>query len=140
MAITGRLVLVGALVLSVVLYRPEPLVSCGPFFARAVFTYSVHPDFPLERFAAGDLGVLQPTYARSYLAVAYRYLIGTGFDAAEQKALVALWRDRLVSTVESNTEEWPQVWLEARGKVPGIAAVARLNVFRACGQYSNYVN
>ena len=36
MAITGRLVLVGALVLSVVLYRPEPLVSCGPFFARAV--------------------------------------------------------------------------------------------------------
>jgi tetratricopeptide (TPR) repeat protein len=140
MAITGRLVLVGALVLSVVLYRPEPLVSCGPFFARAVFTYSVHPDFPLERFAAGDLGVLQPTYARSYLAVAYRYLIGTGFDAAEQKALVALWRDRLVSSLESDTDAWPKVWLEARGSVPGVGPAPSINVFRQGDKFSTYVN
>lgn len=140
MAITSRTLLVVAGVLGVVLYRPEPLSSCGPFFARAAFTYTVHPDFPLEKFAAGELGVLQPTYARSYLAVAYRYLIGTGFNAAEQKALVTLWRERLVSTVESTAEEWTKVWLEARSKVPGIAAMSGINVFRSWGKFSNYLN
>jgi len=140
MGITRRGLLLVVCMLGVVLYRPQPLSSCGPFFARAAFTYTVHPDFPLEQFAAGALGVLQPTYARSYLAVAYRYLMGTGFNEAEQKALVALWRDRLVSTVESNAEEWTKVWLTARNTVPGIAAVARIDVFRAWGQYSNYLN
>jgi tetratricopeptide (TPR) repeat protein len=127
-------------VLGVVLYRPQPLSSCGPFFARAAFTYTVHPDFPLEQFAAGALGVLQPTYARSYLAVAYRYLMGTGFNEAEQKALVALWRGRLVSASAWNPEEWTKVWLAARGQVPGLAAVASIDVFRAWGQFSNYLN
>ena len=140
MAITRRSLLLVVCMLGVVLYRPAPLSSCGPFFARAAFTYTVHPDFPLEKFAAGALGVLQPTYARSYLAVAYRYLIGTGFNEAEQKALVALWRERLVSAIEWNPEAWTKVWLEARGTVPGIAAVESINVFRAWGQYSNYVN
>ena len=140
MAITRRSMLLLVCVLGVVLYRPQPLSSCGPFFARAAFTYTVHPDFPLEQFAAGALGVLQPTYARSYLAVAYRYLMGTGFNEAEQKALVALWRERLVSASAWNPEEWTKVWLAARGQVPGLAAVARIDVFRAWGQFSNYLN
>jgi tetratricopeptide (TPR) repeat protein len=140
MAITRRSVLLVVCMLGVVLYRPAPLSSCGPFFARVAFTYTVHPDFPLEQFAAGALGVLQPTYARSYLAVAYRYLMGTGFNEAEQKALVALWRERLVSAIEWNPEAWTKVWLEARGKVPGLAAVQSINVFRAWGQFSNYLN
>jgi len=140
MAITSRTFLMVTCVLGVVLYRPQLLSSCGPFFARAAFTYTVHPDFPLEKFAAGELGVLQPTYARSYLVVAYRYLTGTGFNAAEQQALVALWRARLVSTVEANAEEWPKVWLEVRSKVPGIASVSSINVFRSWGQFSNYLN
>ena len=140
MAITRRSMLLLVCVLGVVLYRPQPLSSCGPFFARAAFTYTVHPDFPLEQFAAGALGVLQPTYARSYLAVAYRYLMGTGFNEAEQKALVALWRERLVSASAWNPEEWTKVWLAARGQVPGLAAVARIDVFRTWGQFSNYLN
>jgi hypothetical protein len=140
MAIARRSLLLVVCLLAVLLYRPQPLSSCGPFFARAAFTYTVHPDFPLEKFAAGALGVLQPTYARSYLAVAYRYLMGTGFNEAEQKALVALWRDRLVSTVEAQAEEWTKVWLEARNKVPGMTTVSSINVFRAWGPYSNYLN
>ncbi len=70
MAITSRTFLVVTCALGMVLYRPQLLSSCGPFFARAAFIYTVHPDFPLEKFAAGELGVLQPTYARSYLVVA----------------------------------------------------------------------
>ena len=140
MEITTRTFLVVTCVLGVVLYRPQLLSSCGPFFARAAFIYTAHPDFPLEKFAAGELGVLQPTYARSYLVVAYRYLTGTGFNVAEQQALVALWRERLVSTVEANAEAWTKIWLEARSKVPGIAPVSSLNVFRSWGQFSNYLN
>ena len=100
MARTRHTFLVVSCVLGMVLYRPQLLSSCGPFLARAAFIYTVHPDFPLEKFAAGELGVLQPTYARSYLAVAYRYLSGTGFNPTEQQALVALWRERLVSALE----------------------------------------
>jgi tetratricopeptide (TPR) repeat protein len=140
MAITRHSMLLVVCVLGAVLYRPQPLSSCGPFFARAAFTYTVHPDFPLEQFAAGALGVLQPTYARSYLVVAYRYLMGSGFNAAEQKALVALWRERLVSAGAWNPEEWTKVWLTARGQVPGLAAVENIDVFRAWGQFSNYLN
>src|SRR5215216_5474658 len=72
----------------------RPTLSCGPFVERTVFTFSKHPDFPLARFAAGELGVLQPTYARSYLAVAYRYLAGVPLDKEEQKAATALWKER----------------------------------------------
>jgi hypothetical protein len=42
-----------------------PAGACGPFFERAIFVHEAHPDFPLEAFAAGSLGVLRPGYARS---------------------------------------------------------------------------
>ena len=140
MAITHRrlLLLVGVWV--GLLAQPVSLWSCGPFFARAAFTYTVHPDFPLEAFAAGALGVLQPTYARSYLAVAYRYLTGMRFTAAEQKALIALWRTRLVSSMEEGPAAPETVWLEARSKVPGASPLTHLDVFRRLGEFRSYLN
>lgn len=83
-------VLVVALILP-----PPPAAACGPFFPVTIFIQRNHPDLPLENFAAGSLGVLQPTYASSYLAVAYRYLSYGSFDASEQQQLVALWAHRL---------------------------------------------
>src|SRR5437660_5063020 len=61
----------------------RPSFACGPFMLDAVFTFTAHPEFPLEKFARGELGIIQPTYARSYLFVAYRYLNGTGFSSQE---------------------------------------------------------
>jgi len=69
--------------------------ACGPFVLETVFVHTVHPDFPLAHFASGRLGMVQPTYARSYLYVAYRYLEGAPFTPDEQKALTELWKDRL---------------------------------------------
>src|SRR5436190_907689 len=86
------------LVLICVLLRPLPAVACGPFSLDAVFTSVVHPEFPLEKFARGEIGVVQPTYARSYLVAAYRHLSGIGFSEAEQKQLVTLWQERLDHT------------------------------------------
>src|SRR5215472_10872962 len=73
---------------------PAATRACGPFFPMAKFAYSKHPDVPFKPFARGELGVLQPTYARSYLAVAYRYLSAASLDGEEQKAVNALWEER----------------------------------------------
>src|SRR5690349_5120175 len=81
--------------LTVVLLTTTSALACGPSMLEAIFVHTVHPVFPLERFAAGRLGVVQPSYARSYLYVAYRYLEGAPFTPDEQKGLTALWRERL---------------------------------------------
>ncbi len=54
-----------------------------------------HPDLPLTPFVAGRLGVLQPSYARAHLVVAYAWLSGVGLDAAAQRAILELAQRRL---------------------------------------------
>ena len=56
--------------------------------------YSKHPDDPLGKFAQGNLGILRPTFARSYLVVAYRYLSGVPLTKNEQEAAQAVWLNR----------------------------------------------
>jgi hypothetical protein len=106
-----------ALVLALVL-PPPPASACGPFFAVTIFIQRKHPDLPLDKFAAGQLGVLQPSFARSYLVVAYRYLSGVSFDSAEQQQLMALWAHRLdrEGVWLKQKQDAYQVWLEARYK------------------------
>ncbi|PYS82299.1 MAG: hypothetical protein DMF70_08170, partial [Acidobacteria bacterium] len=84
-----------ALIASTSLLLPQSSQACGPFFTDAIFVYTKHPDFPLERFAKGQLGVLRPSYARSYLFAAYRNLTNATFSDAEKTALKSLWEDRL---------------------------------------------
>ncbi len=99
--------------------------GCGPFFAQAIFTYALHPDLPLTTFAQGQLGILQPTYARSYLYVTYRYLMGMGLDGAEQQAVLALSDERLNPPADWNPwnpaeSDALKAWYDARAKVaPG---------------------
>src|SRR6266850_1510119 len=69
---SNKAILALALLASVSVFLPYRTRACGPFFTDAIFVYTKHPDFPLENFAAGKLGVLQTTYARSYLVAAYR--------------------------------------------------------------------
>src|SRR5262245_54038665 len=83
-------------ILTAMLVDQRVLFACGPLSPEMIFTHTVHPDFPLDRFAHGELVVLQPNYARSYLLVAYRHLNGIGVDSNEEKALVSLWRERLL--------------------------------------------
>ncbi len=112
------------------LYSPRPLFSSGPFFPSTVFTYTLHPEFPLERFAQGELGVLQPTYARSYLAVAYRYLSGVGLNPEEQQAMLALWQERLKREWNPEAQGWISQWLNARNSVPGVSAQSEIDNYR----------
>jgi hypothetical protein len=110
-----------ALLLVVVLVFPvAPAKACGPYLPTTIFIQRKHPDLPFGKFAAGNLGVLQPSYARSYLVTAYRYLNGGSFDAVEQRQLVALWAHRL-----DREAEWVKKrdayyeWLEARYRYGG---------------------
>jgi hypothetical protein len=117
----ARRILCLALVFSLMFAISDPLpraLACGPSFTEAIFTHSVHPDFPLAEFAKGNLGVLQPTYARSYLVVAYRYLSGKTLSSSEQQSVVALWNRRLaVSYFDRNPDEDPSAqWILARHK------------------------
>jgi hypothetical protein len=119
-------IVVGSLVCVAMVFPPAEVSACGPFFKEAVFTYTKHPDLPLDRYAAGELGILQPTFARSYLVVAYRYLTGKNLSPAEQSAVLSLWQERLsaYSAYDSVTDEdstpAEDAWFKARAKVPGI--------------------
>ncbi len=125
---------------------PPPTTACGPFFPVAIFTYSVHPDFPPADFAAGNLGILQPTYARSYLYAAYRHLIGIGFTPAEQRGLLNFWQKRLREQFlswDSPEQSLFQQWLEGRNKVPGVPRLESLPLYRSSltsWLYSAYPN
>jgi len=125
-------------VIAALLYSPRLLFSCGPFFPSTIFTYTWHPDFPLDRFARGDLGVVQPTYARSYLAVAYRYLSGVGLDAEAQKAVQALWQERLDLRWNADGQDWIQRWRDARNAVPGVSAPPEIDIYRAVTTNEEY--
>jgi len=133
---------VGALLL-VALFCNTTAFACGPFALEAIFVHTVHPGYPLERFAQGELGVVQPTYARSYLYVAYRYLMGSDFSASEQKTLSEFWKDRLEYRWNLNEEDWIKAWSDARSKVPGLSEAPKINVYRSRekpNEYETFLN
>ena len=132
-----------ALIASTSLLLPQGTQACGPFFTDAIFVYTKHPDFPLERFAKGHLGVLRPSYARSYLFAAYRNLTNAALSDAEAGALKSLWDDRLNNAWDSNDDAWIKTWLDARSKVAGLSAPPQLHAYRnreKPHEYDTYLN
>ena len=68
--------------------------ACTGGDADAVLIGDRHPDQPLQGFVEGRLGVLQATYARTYLIVAYRYLAGLPLEPVEQQAALRVICER----------------------------------------------
>jgi hypothetical protein len=138
----GKPLLLAALLLALLCYTPQTQQACGPFSQEAIFTFSVHPDLPMEKYAAGQIGIIQPTYARSYLVVAYRYFAGLNFDQEEQKAVASVWADRLDNAFHEGEEPVTKVWLDARSKVPGVAPGKEIDVFRNLSKeaFQSYCN
>ncbi len=76
------------LLLAAVLFTPVGNVeACGPFFEPEVFVNTTHPD-DIAAFGKGQLGILQAGFDSNEYAVAYRYLNGGKFSAAELRAYV----------------------------------------------------
>ena len=143
MTLTRRLI---ALLLAIILLNGTTALACGPFTLEAIFVYTAHPAFPLQQFADGRIGVVQPSYARSYLYVAYRHLSGLNFTPSEQKALVDLWSERLGLGPDENhvsRTDWNAAWIEARKKVPGVQDRGEIDAYRSRekpNEYEFYVN
>lgn len=141
---------VALLLIAGLLTSPSDLASCGPFLLTAIFSFSRQPDKPDTSFAQGQLGVLLPSFYRSYLAIAYRHLTGIGVNASERAAFFPRRRTTVMAEPSVWVKSWgvslPQSaldWLEARKKVPGAPAPARIDVYRRDrdpNNYSEYVN
>jgi len=99
-------------------------IACGPTFPRAVFTFAHHPDFPRTDYLAGKLGVFQPSYARSYLVMAYRYLNGPALSGTERQQVRDYWKDRESGAWDKTETDWVAKWRTARVRVPGAAALS----------------
>ncbi|MDR3557257.1 MAG: tetratricopeptide repeat protein [Syntrophobacteraceae bacterium] len=102
----------------------QQALACGPFFEEAHFTGAANPDAPLEDYLQGRLGIPQPTYARSYLFVACRYLAGKPLGQEERKGVLKLMNRRISAYYREpdmlpSPAEVPAVkeWFEVRSKV-----------------------
>ena len=80
-----------ALLFVFALFSPPLKTDACSIDVEPAFTIRTRPDFPIKNFLAGQLGVIQPTYYRKYLVVAYRYLNGAPLSASEQKILQDEW-------------------------------------------------
>lgn len=103
------------------LMAPQTVLACA-FDTLPYFTYSNHPDLPLQPYAKGNLGIVDGSFARSYLFTAYRYFEDKPLTADEQQAVVNLWNTRLA------TSDWgcgadTSPWLKARMTVPGAVKI-----------------
>lgn len=107
----------------------RPADACSSS-TEAVAISTRHPDLPLSPFVAGHLGVLEPTYARSHLIVAYAWLSGKGLDPTAQRSVLELAQKRL-SPVDAAkvapglssapTPDPVALWEKERARVLGIA-------------------
>ncbi len=91
--------------------------ACAPDFFTAVFSFKRHPDLPRGEFIDGRLGVLQPTFARSYLVIAYRYLNGIGMNSREREQARDYYKDRETGSWDHIGTDWPAQWRQARSRI-----------------------
>src|SRR5215831_20648894 len=66
--------------------------GCGPTSLQPIFSFESSPDLPFMEFAAGNIGIVKPSFGRKTLVIAYRYLNGGSFSQEEQAQLVSALR------------------------------------------------
>jgi hypothetical protein len=117
--------------------------------------FTLHPDAPLQKYAAGRIGIAKPTFARSYLVVAYRYFSGVPLTKKEQIEADALWIGRLGNSdvvetygdpdhvlnpyLDEHTPHGRENWQEARQQITTTAPPG-IEEYKDGPNYSRYVN
>jgi hypothetical protein len=122
--------------------------------------YSQHPDVPIEKFVQGHLGIVQPTFARSYLVVAYRYASGVPLTNDEQQGAIAVWMNRGIDMAHlyedgslsqegrpknhylqdgQDASEGGKDWVDERATVVSSPA-PQINQEQGLDNYSQYMN
>lgn len=90
--------------------------ACGPEYLQPIFVFRESGDLPFSDFTAGKIGIVQPTFGKKTLAIAYRYLNGGSFSPDEQKELVVALKG---AAPEDDDDKAIKAWIEARKEVVG---------------------
>lgn len=96
-------------------------LPCGPGYITPLFDVSSAPENPYADYASGRLGIIKPTFHRSVLYAAYRYISGGGLGAMEQKAMVDVWTAEIENKDfhDETVGEAVKAWVEKRKDVVG---------------------
>jgi hypothetical protein len=157
---TGRIAFASCILLISILTFVRWAQSCSEP-PDSFADYSRHPDVPFENFVRGELGIVQPTFARSYLVVAYRYVSGVPLTDDEQQGAVALWQNRGVEPSNIYPEYFSagadvhktnhylqdaqdaadglKDWLDVRGQIASSPA-PEIKQLQGLDTYNDYVN
>src|SRR5436190_16858574 len=96
-------------------------LPCGPGYITPLFDTTSAPENPFSEYAAGRLGIVKPTFRRSVLYAAYRYINGGGLNAAEQQAMVEVWKADIDNQAfaDNSIDDAVRAWIERRKDVVG---------------------
>ncbi len=122
MKIQSRGLVASFLALSCLCTPAPPAKACAPDLAYSILINGNHPDSPLKLYAGGNLGVVQPGWAKSYLVVAYRYLDAKPLSKIEQDSIINLWHYRIQNGsrfTSMNVIDDRHTYLELRAKAIG---------------------
>src|SRR5882724_11347155 len=103
-----RIFIVLGLLFSWLLQLAPPATACGPFSIDPIFVFHESPDLPFQEFTKGKIGIVQPTFGRKTLVIAYRYLNGGSFNEEEQRSLVDALRGK---APEENGADSLKAWV-----------------------------
>ena len=107
--------LFGLLLTFALLLQVAPLgKACGPETLQPIFVFENSPDPPFKEFTEGKIGIVQPSFGRKTLVIAYRYLAGGSFSSEEQKALVEALKGK---PPEGDGQAELKAWLAARKEI-----------------------
>lgn len=104
----------------------QSVMACGPFTVDPLFSFSRHPDYPLNDYAKGKIGIVPSSYGRMSLFVFYRELNKLPLSAKEQAQFEKALKER-IGIRPSDDESAPlptepqnnaiEQWKAARAKV-----------------------
>jgi hypothetical protein len=113
---------------------PPATQACGPFPPQYSFARALAPDAP--NYLEGELGVVQPSFVRAYLFVAWRHMSGVPFTDVERQAFGA---PRAVEP-DAARERGPARWQRARAGILGDTPQESVNQWkRVTGNRYQYV-
>lgn len=145
MKILDRRFVAAVIVMLAVLLTPANIFSCAYGALEPVFTLAEGPEPPLDSFTQGTLGIVLPSYERSFLVVAYRYLASKPLSKAEQMAFEQAWVAPQGNDFEPSAPVDAQIytWEKARFAALGPAPIPRhdIKAFRSVRNgWEQYLN
>ena len=132
----ARISLVVLLIVALVV-PPPPALACGWYPDEPIFIMASGPS-DIPAFAAGNLGIVLPSYWRIYLVTAYRSLSGVPLTKEEQVAVTRFWDNPEYQHIMDTSEwqpDWRKNWLEARKRILKENAPQDASYFSSYGTY-----